>query len=51
VKCSDCPNQNFPPLDHSAIHSHLIGRHTIGTYEIWEDDRCIFLAADFDGEG
>jgi hypothetical protein len=24
VKCSDCPNQNFPPLDHSAIHSHLI---------------------------
>jgi len=25
VKCSDCPNQNFPPLDYSAIHSHLIG--------------------------
>jgi len=51
VKCSDCPNQNFPPLDHSAIHSHLIGRHTIGTYAIREDDSCIFLAADFDGEG
>ncbi|NBS53712.1 MAG: hypothetical protein EBS96_14085, partial [Spartobacteria bacterium] len=51
VKCSDCPNQNYPPLDHSAIHSHLIGRHTIGTYAIREDDSCIFLAADFDGEG
>ncbi len=51
VKCSDCPNQNFPPLDHSAIHSHLIGRHTIGTYAIREDDGCIFLAADFDGDG
>jgi hypothetical protein len=51
VKCSDCPNQNFPPLDHSAIYSHLIGRHTIGTYAIREDDSCIFLAADFDGEG
>ena len=51
VKCSDCPNQNFPPLDHSAIHSHLIGRHTIGTYAICEDDSCIFLAADFDGDG
>jgi superfamily II DNA or RNA helicase len=51
VKCSDCPNQNFPPLDRSAIHSHLIGRHTIGTYAIREDDSCIFLAADFDGEG
>lgn len=51
VKCSDCPNRNFPPLDHSAIHSHLIGRHTIGTYAIREDDSCIFLAADFDGDG
>jgi superfamily II DNA or RNA helicase len=51
VKCSDCPNRNFPPLDHSAIHSHLIGRHTIGTYAIGEDDSCIFLAADFDGDG
>lgn len=51
VKCSDCPNQNFPPLDHSAIHSHLTGRYTIGTYAIREDDSCIFLAADFDGAG
>jgi superfamily II DNA or RNA helicase len=51
VKCSDCPNQNFPPLDHLAIHSHLTGRHTIGTYAIREDDSCIFLAADFDGAG
>ncbi|MFM8716608.1 MAG: TOTE conflict system archaeo-eukaryotic primase domain-containing protein [Spartobacteria bacterium] len=51
VKCSNCPNQNFPPLDHSAIHSHLTGRHTIGTYAIREDDSCIFLAADFDGDG
>lgn len=51
VKCSDCPNQNFPPLDHSAIHFHLIGRQTIGTYAIREDDSCVFLAADFDGEG
>ena len=51
VKCSDCPNQNFPTLDHSAVHSHLTGRHTIGTYAIREDDSCIFLAADFDGDG
>ena len=51
VRCSDCPNQNFPTLDHSAVHSHLTGRHTIGTYAIREDDSCIFLAADFDGDG
>ena len=51
VKCSECPNQAFPPLDDKAIHTHLIGRHTIGTYSIRPDDSCIFLAADFDGEG
>ncbi len=51
VKCSDCPNQAFPPLDDKAIHAHLTGRHTIGTYAIRPDDSCIFLAADFDGEG
>lgn len=51
VKCSDCPNQAFPPLDDKAIHAHLTGRHTIGTYAIRSDDSCIFLAADFDGKG
>lgn len=51
VKCSDCPNQAFPLLDDKAIHAHLTGRHTIGTYAIRPDDSCIFLAADFDGEG
>ncbi len=51
VKCSECPNQAFPRLDESAIHSHLTGRHTIGTYAIRADDSCIFLAADFDGDG
>ena len=27
VKCSDCPNQNFPPLDHSAIFDLTQARH------------------------
>lgn len=51
VKCTDCPYQDFPPLDHSAILAHLTGQQTVGTYAIREDDTCIFLAADFDGEG
>ena len=51
VKCTDCPHQDFPPLDHSAILAHLTGQHTVGTYAIREDDTCIFLTADFDGEG
>lgn len=51
VKCSECPNQAFPHLDEAAVRDHLQGRETIGTYAIREDDTCIFLAADFDGEG
>jgi superfamily II DNA or RNA helicase len=51
IKCTDCAHQKFPPLDGNAIEAHLRGTHTIGTYAIREDDSCIFLAADFDGEG
>lgn len=51
VKCTDCPHQKFPPLDGVAIEAHLRGHHTIGTYAIRADDSCIFLAADFDGDG
>jgi hypothetical protein len=49
VKCSDCPHQKFPKLDHAAVESHLKGFQTIGTYAIREDDTCNFLACDLDG--
>lgn len=51
VKCSDCTNQAFPPLDEKAVFAHLQGSHTIGTYAIREDDSTTFLATDFDGSG
>ena len=51
IKCTDCVHQKFPPLDETAIEAHLRGTHAIGTYAIREDDSCIFLAADFDGDG
>ncbi|MDH4468570.1 MAG: DEAD/DEAH box helicase family protein [Bacteriovoracaceae bacterium] len=51
IKCSDCPNQKFPALDEIAVKNHLQGLQTIGTYAITENDTCIFLAADFDGDG
>ncbi len=41
----------FHPLDQKVIEGHLRGEQTIGTYAIRHDDSCIFLAADFDGEG
>lgn len=49
VKCSECPHQKFPKLDHYAAESHLKGFQTIGSYAIREDDSCNFLACDFDG--
>jgi hypothetical protein len=49
VKCSECPHQKFPRLDHVAAEAHLKGFQTIGTYAIREDDSCNFLACDFDG--
>lgn len=51
VKCSECPNQAFPPLDEAAVRDHLTGKHTIGMYAIRQDNTCVFLAADFDGAG
>ena len=51
MKCTECPHQEFPLLDHSAIRAHLTGQQTVGAYAIREDDTCIFLAADFDGDG
>lgn len=48
VKCSECHNQAFPPLDDVAVKDHLYGKATIGSYAIREDDTCIFLACDFD---
>ncbi len=51
IKCSECRHQSFLKLDEKAALEHLQGKSTIGTYAIREDDRCVFLAADFDGDG
>jgi hypothetical protein len=51
IKCGDCSKQAFHRLDEKAIRNHLQGMQTIGTYAIREDDTCVFLATDFDGDG
>ena len=48
IKCSECPDRSFSPMDSNVVKSHLLGKITIGTYTIRNDDTCIFLAADFD---
>lgn len=44
-------SRKFAKLDATVIEAHLRGQIVAGTYAIRKDDTCIFLAADFDGEG
>lgn len=48
VKCADCGERSFVPLDDAVIDAHLRGTKTIGVYPLREDETCWFLAADFD---
>jgi hypothetical protein len=47
-KCADCQNRNLLPVTEEVLRDHLQGKHTIGVYPLLTDDRCWFLAADFD---
>jgi superfamily II DNA or RNA helicase len=48
VKCADCGEREFVPLDDAVIDAHLRGTKTIGVYPLREDETCWFLAGDFD---
>jgi hypothetical protein len=48
VKCGDCPNQAFIPVDDQVVLDHLRGRHVMGVYPLLDDETCCFLAIDFD---
>jgi superfamily II DNA or RNA helicase len=48
VKCSECPNQAFTPVDDRMVLDHLRGRHVMGVYPLLDDETCWFLAIDFD---
>jgi len=47
-KCANCKNRKLLPVTEEVIRDHLQGKHTIGVYPLLADDRCWFLAADFD---
>lgn len=48
VKCGECPNQAFLPMNDEAVHAHLTGRQVMGLYPLLEDETCWLLAVDFD---
>ncbi|HML73202.1 MAG TPA: hypothetical protein PKB02_01775 [Anaerohalosphaeraceae bacterium] len=56
-KCSNCENRDYLPLTDQVIEWHLRGENpgeydnkdfTIGIYPLLPDEKCWFLAADFD---
>jgi superfamily II DNA or RNA helicase len=58
IKCTDCRNQAFVPVNAEVVRSHLQGRDVTnlrrsepfvaGVYALMSDETCWFLAADFD---
>lgn len=57
IKCGECSQQRWLEVTDEAIRAHLSGcdrmgnEFVMGIYPILSDDRCWFLAVDFDGEG
>ncbi len=56
VKCAECKNRKFAPLNETVIYKHLQGKSpmytdVIGIYPLTKDECCYFLAMDFDGSG
>ena len=56
IKCSDCPHQCWLPVTDEVVRWHLSGSDdrgrecVMGVYPMLLDERCFFLAVDFDGE-
>jgi len=48
IKCSDCQHSLYVPLTDQVIFNHLKGEITAGIYPLLVEDRCHFLAIDFD---
>lgn len=48
IKCTECKNSRFAPLDEEQIKNHLLGKHVLGIYPITKNDTCFLLAMDFD---
>lgn len=57
IKCGDCLNRSFIPISDQVLINHLAGNDNtgkpladfvIGIYPLMQDERCWFLAVDFD---
>jgi len=48
IKCSECSHSLYAPVTDDIIRQHLRGEITAGVYPLLVDNRCHFLAIDFD---
>ncbi len=48
IKCTECKNSQFAPLDEEQIKNHLSGKYVLGLYPMTTKDTCFLLAMDFD---
>lgn len=48
IKCSECNHSLYAPVTDNIIRQHLRGEITAGVYPLLVDNRCYFLAIDFD---
>ena len=51
VKCAFCKHKSYAPLDGKVIEAHLRGNLVAGIYPLRQDEKCHFLAMDFDKDG
>ena len=51
VKCAFCKHRSHAPLNEKAINAHLRGNLVAGIYPLRQDEKCHFLAMDFDKDG
>ncbi|MEJ7805513.1 MAG: DEAD/DEAH box helicase family protein [Telluria sp.] len=50
MDCNVCSHRLYPPVTDDVITRHLEGKITAGVYPVFGDDKCYFLAIDFDDE-
>jgi superfamily II DNA or RNA helicase len=48
IKCAECTRSLYLPVTDQVIFQHLKGGITAGVYPLLPDERCYFLAIDFD---
>ncbi|MEW6657110.1 MAG: DEAD/DEAH box helicase family protein [Thermodesulfobacteriota bacterium] len=51
VKCISCEHRSYAALDGKVIEAHLRGNLVVGIYPLRQDEKCHFLAIDFDKDG